>query len=263
MKLAVGWQDEASRERAEALALALALPCIQSPDLGAAEPWQQILLVDQQGTSLCTTGPKRPGPVRADFLSGAVAHRRQFGGGTGQLIAKACGIKAGIRPSIVDATAGLGRDSFVLATLGCRVQMLERSPVVHALLQSGLEQAHAEPALLDTLARMSLEQADGRQWLLDCPAEQQPDLVYLDPMFPHTDKKAQVKKEMLAFRELVGQDADDAELLAAALAAARCRVVVKRARKAPAIAGQSPSYSLEGKSSRYDIYALRALANSD
>lgn len=259
--LAVGWQDEACRERAETLAQSLALPCVAAPDLNATAPWSQLLLVDRQGVALCATGPKRPGPVRADFTSGAVAHRRQFGGGTGQLIAKACGIKSGIRPTVVDATAGLGRDAFVLATLGCRVHMLERSPVVHALLAAGLEQARAQadPELAAILQRMTLEQADGRLWLQSCTQQQLPDLVYLDPMFPHTDKKAQVKKEMLAFRQLVGQDRDDAELLAAALVAARCRVVVKRARKAPAVDGPKASYALEGKSSRYDIYALKAL----
>jgi 16S rRNA (guanine1516-N2)-methyltransferase len=261
--LAVGWEEVGNREKAERLAHELGVACVEAPDLAQAEPWSQILLFDQQGLALCATGPRRPGPVRADFVSGAVAHRRQFGGGTGQLIAKACGIKSGIRPRIVDATAGLGRDAFVLATLGCQVHMLERSPLVHALLSEGLQQAAADPELAETLQRMTLERADGRQWLQQCVESQQPDLVYLDPMFPHTDKKAQVKKEMLAFRELVGQDLDDAELLAAALQAARCRVVVKRARKAPAIAGCKPSYSLEGKSSRYDIYALKALGSTD
>ncbi len=261
MTLAVGWARPEDVVRAEVLAQRLQLPLVEQPDLAQAEPWGQVLLVADGEVSLCATGRKRPGPVKADFTGGAVAHRRQFGGGTGQLIAKACGIKGGIRPSILDATAGLGRDAFVLATLGCRVHMLERSPVVHALLESGLEQAWDAGELDEILGRMSLEQADGRQWLEQCPAELAPDLVYLDPMFPHTDKKAQVKKEMLAFRELVGYDSDDRELLAAALKLARYRVVVKRARKAPAIEGPAPIYTVDGKSSRYDIYALKALGS--
>jgi len=259
--LAVGWVNAEDEARAAALAQQLQLPLVAQPDLNQAEPWSQVLLVSGGEVSLCATGRKRPGPVKADFTGGAVAHRRQFGGGTGQLIAKACGIKAGIRPSILDATAGLGRDAFVLASLGCRVHMLERSPVVHALLAAGLEQAHGDAELDEILQRMSLEQADGRRWLEQCPADQAPDLVYLDPMFPHTDKKALVKKEMLAFRELVGYDSDDRELLAAALKVARYRVVVKRARKAPTIEGPAPTYTVDGKSSRYDIYALKALGS--
>ncbi|MBA4501431.1 class I SAM-dependent methyltransferase [Marinobacterium marinum] len=259
MNLAVGWASPSDEAQAAALAQRLELPLLAQPDLSRAELRGQVLLVSAGEVSLCATGPKRPGPVKADFTGGAVAHRRQFGGGTGQLIAKACGLKAGIRPSILDATAGLGRDAFVLATLGCRVHMLERSPVVHALLESGLGQAAGNPELVDILTRMTLEQADAQQWLQHCAEAEVPDLIYLDPMFPHTDKKAQVKKEMLAFRELVGYDSDDQALLAAALAVARCRVVVKRARKAPTIAGPAPSYTVEGKSSRYDIYALKAL----
>ncbi len=261
MSIAVGWQQPGDEARACMLAQRLQLPLVAQPDLSQTEPWDQVLLVSDGDVSLCATGRQRPGPVRADFTGGAVAHRRQFGGGTGQLIAKACGIKGGIRPRILDATAGLGRDAFVLATLGCRVHMLERSPVVHALLEAGLEQAQSDGELGDILERMTLELADGRQWLEQCSAERAPDLVYLDPMFPHTDKKALVKKEMLAFRELVGYDSDDRELLAAALKIARYRVVVKRARKAPAIEGPAPTYTVDGKSSRYDIYALKALGS--
>ncbi|WP_010321887.1 class I SAM-dependent methyltransferase [Marinobacterium stanieri] len=259
MSLAVGWCQEEDRERAEQLAQRLALPLVAQPDLDQAEPWAQILYVCDGRLSLCVTGRKRPGPIRADFVTGAVAHRRQFGGGTGQLIAKACGIRKGIRPRVLDATAGLGRDAFVLATLGCQVQMIERSPVVHALLEDGLEEAHACGELDEILTGMELLHGDASELLATLAPV--PDIIYLDPMYPHTDKKALVKKEMLAFRTLVGEDADDASLLQAALAVEPCRVVVKRPRKAPAIDGPAPNHQVIGKSSRYDIYTFRALPN--
>ena len=91
-------------------------------------------------------------------------------------------------------------------------------------------------------------------------AEQRPQVVYVDPMFPHSEKSALVKKEMRVFRDIVGDDADSAELLETALQTATGRVVVKRPRKAPTIEGRAPSYQLEGKSSRYDIYALSKLS---
>ncbi|MBS1227845.1 MAG: SAM-dependent methyltransferase, partial [Proteobacteria bacterium] len=83
--------------------------------------------------------------------------------------------------------------------------------------------------------------------------------IYLDPMFPHRDKSAQVKQDMRHFRPLAGDDDDAPQLLAAALALATHRVVVKRPRKAPAIAGQLPGSALEGKSSRFDIYPKKSL----
>ncbi len=86
-----------------------------------------------------------------------------------------------------------------------------------------------------------------------------PQVIYLDPMFPHRDKSALVKKEMRLFRPIAGDDDDAPELLAAALALAPHRGVVKRPRKAPAVAGEKPGYALEGKSSRFDVYARKSL----
>lgn len=247
------------RSRAEELAQRQSLPLLTDWDLSDDSEYAQILLFDETGVSLCTTGRKRPGPVRVDFLGGSVNHRRQFGGGQGQQIAKACGVSGAYKPSIADVTAGLGRDSFVLATLGCQVQMVERNPIVAELLNDGLQRARdeADAEVSEIVSRLTLHSGEAVGWLNANPHAA--DVVYLDPMFPHTQKSAQVKKEMLAFRSLVGADQDSEQLLAAALESARCRVVVKRPRVAPAIEGPKPSYALEGKSGRFDIYALRKL----
>ncbi|WP_192844273.1 class I SAM-dependent methyltransferase, partial [Rodentibacter caecimuris] len=70
------------------------------------------------------------GAVYVDFVGGAMAHRRKFGGGRGEAVAKAVGIKGNELPTVIDATAGLGRDAFVLAAIGCQVRLVERHPVV-------------------------------------------------------------------------------------------------------------------------------------
>lgn len=255
--------------RAQAAALAeqwqqtLLINC--APD--ALEDCAFVLLFDEHGIALQQTGRKAPGPIRAEFTEGAVDHRRKFGGGKGQLIAKAVGVKAGVYPRVLDATAGLGKDAFVLATLGCHVQLLERSPVVHCLLADGLQRAQHFAAaqdveLLATLSRMQLLAADSRNFLTQLDEAMRPDVIYLDPMFPDREKNADVKKEMRAFHDIVGKDEDADELLERALAQALYRVVVKRPRKSPFINGQAPSHQLEGKSSRYDVYALKKLPES-
>lgn len=99
------------------------------------------LQVGEAGLQLQLLEAQAPGPVRVDFVEGAAAHRRQFGGGSGQMIAKAVGIQPGVRPRVLDATAGLGRDAFVLATLGCEVSLIERQPLIAALLEDGLSRA--------------------------------------------------------------------------------------------------------------------------
>ena len=217
-----------------------------------------ILQYSGSSVSLVQTGKGAPGPISASFLVGKNAHRRQFGGGKGQLIAKAVGLSAGITPHVVDATAGLGRDAFVLASLGCRVTMLERSPVASELLRYALAEA-AQSDIEEIASRMVLEECDGAAWL--CSQQLSvADVIYLDPMYPASEKSAKVKKEMRAFHDLVGESSGDEALLAAAMEKARCRVVVKRPRKGRAIDGVKPSYELAGKSCRYDIYALNSLS---
>ena len=216
------------------------------------------LQLGRDGLQLVELGPQAPGPVRVDFVSGAVAHRRLFGGGGGQMIAKAVGIQAGVRPIVLDATAGLGRDAFVLAELGCTVTLIERQPVIAALLEDGLRRAKDDPEVAAIVGQMDLLCGNAIDLMNHWNAEP-PQVIYLDPMFPHRDKSALVKKEMRLFRPLVGDDDDAPALLAAALALATHRVVVKRSRKAPAIAGEAPGYVLEGKSSRFDIYPKKSL----
>jgi len=243
------------RELAESL-------CV--PFLGLVKPKQVknaslLLYSDDQGLCLQLTGKGAPGPVRAEFVSGKAGYRREHGGGTGQLVAKAVGLKKTRQPlHVVDATAGLGQDAFVLASLGCRMTLFERSPVVHAILADGLARASMNEQCADITGRMQLEAGDSLDWLQSSDPESV-DVIYLDPMFPHRDKSALVKKEMQVFRQVVGDDDDSDALLEAALAIARYRVVVKRPRKAEPLNGPLVTTRVEGKSSRYDVYSLKAM----
>lgn len=256
--------DSSFVEPAQLLAAALGQSLLLNQELSQITHSEFVLCFDHKGLALQQTGHKAPGPIRVDFTEGAVDHRRKFGGGKGQMIAKAVGMKAGVYPQVLDATAGLGKDSFVLATQGCRLTMIERSPIVNALLQDGLTRALTvaraeDPQLLAILNRMSLVAGDSLQYLASLSADQLPDVIYLDPMFPERQKSADVKKEMKAFHDLVGADQDADSLLPLALAHVNYRVVVKRPRKAPFLNNQTPSYQLEGKSSRYDIYTLKKM----
>lgn len=243
--------DAAWQGQADALGLQLGLPVTQVPETDF------VLQLGESGLQLVQRGPDAPGPVRVDLLEGAAAHRRRFGGGSGQMIAKAVGVGTGIRPSVLDATAGLGRDAFVLATLGCAVTLIERQPLIAALLEDGLRRATGDEEVGAIVARMTLLKGNAIELMRKMDEALQ--VIYLDPMFPHRDKSALVKKEMRIFRPLVGDDPDAPALLEAALGLASHRVVVKRPRKAPPIEGAKPSYSLDGKSSRYDIYPKKAL----
>ncbi len=245
--------DDSRVSGAQAIAERLVLPF-------AAEPNESglVLRLAAERLELVQIGPDAPGPVYVDFIEGAMGHRRRFGGGRGQLVAKAVGVKKDKIPTVIDATAGLGRDAFVLAKLGCQVQMIERSPVVAELLSDGMRRAEKDDEVREIVARMSLVVADACRYLAELGEAERPDVVYVDPMHPERTKAAMVKKEMQLFRALVGADEDDATLLQAALNAARKRVVVKRPRKSEAIPGPKPSLVYEGKSTRFDVYLISA-----
>lgn len=205
---------------------------------------------------------KRHGPIEVDFCGGANAHRRHYGGGHAQLLAKAVGITAKYKPNVIDMTAGLGGDAFVLASLGCKVVMIEQNTVVHCLLYNGLERAREfamlnDPLLLKVIQNLSLIHQKAQDWFeqtrpIDC------DVIYLDPMFPKRQKSAAVKKEMAAFHAILPACDDELSLLDIAQAHAKKRTVVKRSKLAGALSGKGPSMVYKGKSSRFDVYVSAA-----
>jgi 16S rRNA (guanine1516-N2)-methyltransferase len=189
-----------------------------------------------------------------DFTSGAVRHRFLYGGGRGQALPRAIGMKGGVNPRVVDATAGLGGDAFLLAALGATVTLIEVSPQIHRLLADAMDRAReAGGEVAEVIARMTLLHGDSREILptLD-PA---PEVVLVDPMHPERKKSALVKQEMRLVREIVGDNPDAADLMRVALATATKRVVLKWPRLAAPMPGiRAPSHQIVGKSTRYDVF---------
>ncbi|MBF0785388.1 16S rRNA (guanine(1516)-N(2))-methyltransferase [Muribacter muris] len=193
------------------------------------------------------------GAIAVNFVDGVMAHRRKFGGGRGEAVAKAVGIKGDYLPTVIDATAGLGRDAFVLACVGCKVVLVERQPIVCALLEDGLQRAYQD-AEIGGFMQQRMVLADARTIEALSPDTEFADVVYLDPMYPHKQKSALVKKEIRVFQHLVGADLDSDAFFAPAKRLARKRVVVKRPDYAPFLAGQTPDFSQTTKNHRFDVY---------
>ncbi|MCG6401057.1 class I SAM-dependent methyltransferase [Vibrio fluvialis] len=227
------------------------------------------LVLTAERLELRKTDEPKLGAIYVDWVSGAVAHRRKFGGGKGQAIAKAAGLNKGVTPTVLDGTAGLGRDAFVLASLGCKVQMVERHPVVAALLDDGLMRAKLDaeigPWVSERVTLLHASSHSALQQLTQDAAFERPDVVYLDPMYPHPENKkksALVKKEMRVFQSLVGADNDADGLLAPALLLATKRVVVKRPDYAEWLDEHKPSMAIETKKNRFDVYVIAAMGDS-
>lgn len=191
-----------------------------------------------------------------DFVGGAVGHRFRSGQGRGQALPRAIGFRKGLVPQVVDATAGLGRDAFLLASLGAQVTLIERSQAMHAHLSDAMARAKAEGGrYAETISRMTLICGDSITLLPGLA----PDVVLVDPMHPPRHNSALVKKEMRILRDIVGTDPDQAELMQVALASAKKRVVLKWPLHAEPMPGiRPPSHQILGKNTRYDVFITAA-----
>jgi 16S rRNA (guanine1516-N2)-methyltransferase len=149
--------------------------------------------------------------------------------------------------TVVDATAGLGRDALALAVRGFAVVAVERSPWVQALWNDAIARDGLPPGL-------RFVAADAVAWLAEVAGtDAAPDAVFLDPMYPHGERRALPQREMRLLRTAVGDDVDVEALFAAARGAARRRVVVKRPKKAPPM-GKGAAHCWVGASTRLELY---------
>jgi len=194
-----------------------------------------------------------------DFSAGKSKHRRLYGGGKKQPLAKSCGLDKHPEWTILDATGGIGRDTFVLASLGANVTLCEQHPALFGLLvdAQGRAEEDADAALI--MNRMNCYHQDSINYLKMVLAGDYavPDVIYLDPMYPERKKSASIKKEMQILQQLVGHSADDGALLDVALRVAGHRVVVKRPKSAQAISCQAASYTVGSVNTRYDVYVCQ------
>jgi 16S rRNA (guanine1516-N2)-methyltransferase len=216
-----------------------------------------LLMVTPERLELREMRVKNSKSIYVDFLGSSLNYRVKSGGGNKQLIAKAVGIKSGFRPTVLDATAGFGVDAFVLASLGCEVVMLERSLVISALLQDGLDRFRKEISVKNIKISLHISQSIDYLSKIFCGKIQKPDVIYFDPMYPKRQKSALGKKTMRILHELVGDDEDAAEVFALALKCAKKRVIVKRPSYAPGLGIIQPDLKFSaGGSCRYDVYFL-------
>ncbi len=189
--------------------------------------------------------------LKVDFLSGRSGYRLRHGD-AGQAVARAVGLRGGQRPRVLDLTMGLGGDAFALAALGCVVWGVERRGEVAALLDDALRRAGEA---LDWVGeRLRLHHGEAVQWAPRLAAAFAPEVIYLDPMYPEGRRRGAPRKEMALLRDWLGGDEDADDLLGLALSLGVRRVVVKRPRRAPPLAGRAPDGVRQGRSTRFDLY---------
>ena len=167
--------------------------------------------------------------LKCSFIEGPILHRLKYGKGRGQNLAKAVGMKSNKNRNIIDATAGLGYDSFILASLGANVTLIERSEKIYKLLQDGISEGILYGGEISKIiGRMNLIYGDSKNIL----PQLSPEVILIDTMYKDRKKSALVKNDMRLVREIVGPDSDYTELIKVALKFAKNRVVINQPRYA-------------------------------
>lgn len=184
-------------------------------------------------------------PITVDFNNYSLLKRAQQGKNQG--LVKACKPHNGLK--IIDATAGFGQDAFILASFGAEVTMLERCPMLVALLRDGLLRLEQED---EEFVKLNLIQTDSLDYIANLKTEDFPDIIYLDPMHPTRKKRALVKKEMQVLQSILGFDVDVKKLLNVAIPRCRKSVIIKWPQKEPPLL--EPHHSIIGKTVRFDVY---------
>lgn len=247
--------NQSELSRASELAKTLRLPLAGIYE-GPTDNTDFFLVVTPHYLGLQAANEKMQRPFFIDFTHGTQFYRREHATLKSEMLARSLGVKPQDNALIVDATAGLGKDGFILAALGFRTILLERSPILYLLLKDAIERANFHTLTKPATERLQLFQTDSVEWLTQYPHNQQEPIsvVYLDPMFPPRQKSAAVKKDLSLLQRFLPVTNDQEQLLSAALACATRRVVVKRPRLAAPLADLKPHHSLVGNSSRFDVY---------
>lgn len=239
--LTIAVSVEENKARAQRLSQHLRLPLVEIENLLA---FDIVLVYTSQGLVLRDNRDPRLQPIGAGSSKPAYAVNRS------DPLGKAMG--KGVK-TIVDATAGLGKDAMLLWRLGFVVTAVERSPVIAVLLQDMVDRTQV---LLPLQKRLKVVHEDSINYLSQLVIK--PDVIYLDPMFPPKTRVSVLpKKELRLLRALVGENLDADKLFRVAMGCARRRVVVKRLLKAPPLV-MPPVTSHVGKLIRYDVYSSKA-----
>ena len=240
-KITIYCGDNGDRDAADMLSRQLGVPLADS--MGEA----LTLVFDGSGLSLVGSGMRYQG----DFAS--TLNRVTKGRLHHEMLVKLAKTKTE-HPVAVDAAAGMGEDSFLLAAAGYEVYLFEQDAVIAALLRDALYRAGEDDRLRGIVGRMHLTEGNSIELMLQLGIT--PEIVYLDPMFPPRKKSGLIHKKLQLIQKLEQPCADERELFDAAAAMHPKKIIIKRPLNGAPLADRKPSYTVKGKAIRYDVVVI-------
>ena len=240
-KITIYCGDNGDRDAADMLSRQLGVPLADS--MGEA----LTLVFDGSGLSLVGSGMRYQGDF-ARTLNRVTKGRLHH-----EMLVKLAKTKTE-HPVAVDAAAGMGEDSFLLAAAGYEVYLFEQDAVIAALLRDALYRAGEDDRLREIVGRMHLSEGNSIELMPRLGIT--PEIVYLDPMFPPRKKSGLIHKKLQLIQKLEQPCADERELFDAAAAMHPKKIIIKRPLNGAPLADRKPSYTVKGKAIRYDVVVI-------
>ena len=235
----------------------------------------QLQLIHEQSQQKST--------VLVDFSNKTLQHKvnNSFNTKSGLIRAVSVRNKPRHETTVIDATAGLGNDAYVISTFGFPMIWIERNPIIYSLLRDGFERittstvlspptdVHHQQRLFNCQSVREVLNIEACEYVPNV-ASQKVDVIYLDPMFTSESvaKKSTPKKGMQALRSLYHQSQflsiseqiawerkELDQLIEWARSFASSKVILKRPKTAPKHPLVTHSYS-ESDNIRFDAISI-------
>ena len=242
--MAIITKDAKYLPRAQALSRKLGIPFFDE------KTQKRFFLCVDERLSLEVNDGEKAGSLSIDYSSGAINFRRLSGK---QLLLKAVG---GSGKNVLDSTAGLGRDAFILASFGCKVRAIEKSPIIGELVLDALARCQSDERLKKISGRLEFFVGESLGFIKTL-AVNSFDTLYIDPMYPEKKKTALPKKEMIVLQKFFGTEPEEVNLQEIFEEGAKKfrRIVVKRPIKGPELF-PGVKVKFRGSTTRFDVYVF-------
>ena len=151
--------------------------------------------------------------------------------------------------TVLDCTAGFGRDSYILAKYGFSVTMIEKNPITTLLLNNSIGKLLGGTEVYN---RLKLIHGDSYDYLKLC--DKQYDYIYIDFMFNKL-KNSPLSSKNDETLKLISDDKENRmKLLNLAKKKCKDKVIIKNYKYSPSITGITPDYQIKTKLLNYYIF---------
>ena len=197
--------------------------------------------LNSDGIELINANYKEAVSISVNFLNEAINNKIKLRiSGKKDVFSKLFPIK---NSTLLDCTAGYGRDSYILRLMGFNVTMIENSPVMSLLLNYALKK----------LKLLNFKMYHGNSYDYLNHSEKNYDYIYIDFMFDKLKKNSLSSKNDETLKLVSFQENNKNNLIRLAIKKSNSRVVVKEPKHSLSDI-LKPEYTIKTKLLNFNIY---------